>query len=301
MSRHQSVGVSEYKTFRILFIPLIFFLSICFAAPVFSEDKPKEVSLSSDKAGVVKTVGEVTIVKTDGKSYKAAEGAALTDGDQLLVGKGASVQVAFGDNLERTVSIEEDSEIKLTPSENTRLTMLKGKLFAAVKNLAADEKFDVRTPVAVCCVRGTVFQILVVADQVDVSTYEGSVYLQSPEDYAKGLAAVSWVNRGSRTKAGIGWHALVVVPMSSADMNRGVSYSRTVWAVVADYTKRRGKKFYEGISYLDPSNLHPESPWKNLNTMSEEDKKKKAAAEFNDYMKRKTEKKSKPRYGNWQY
>ncbi|MDD5085939.1 MAG: FecR family protein [Candidatus Omnitrophica bacterium] len=285
---------------KTLLILITFLCVLVFIAlPVFSEDNPKEVSLSSDKAGIVKTEGEVTVVKTDGKSYKAAEGAVLTDGDQLFVGKGASVQVAFGDNLERTVRIEENSEIKLTPSESARLTILKGKLFAAVKNLAVDEKFDVRTPVAVCCVRGTFFEVLVVADQVDVSTYEGSVYLQSPEDYAKGLAAVSWVNRGSRTKAGIGWHALVVVPMSSADVNRGVGYSRTVWAVVADYTKRRGRKFYEGISYLDPSNLHPKSPWKNLGTMDKEEKRKKAAAEFNDYMKRKTEKKSKPRYGNW--
>jgi len=275
---------------------LLFFFVFSFGVAICDEE-PKEVYLDRDKAGLVEVKGTVNIVKEDGKTFEAREGAVLKDGDNVIVSDNSLCQIAFGKDLDKTVQLDGNTKAEMTPSKDIRLSLVKGRLFAVVKNLGKDEKFDVGTPVAVCAVRGTSFEIVVVVDEVNVSTYDGSVYVQSLEDYKKGLAAISWVNRGSRTNLRKGWAALAVVDLTPQDLQRGHRYEEAVWAVVADYRSRRGKKFYEGISYLDPSNLHPDSPWKNLDTMGEEEKQQKAKTEFEEYMKRKGKTKKSSNYG----
>lgn len=127
--------------------------------------------------------GPVQVRKAGSADWTPArKGLPLSEGDGLRTGAGAWCEALFRDGT--FVKLDADSETAaetLKASAGERLfsfSFLKGKalwMAAKVKEKTAS-KFHVRTPAAVCAVRGTAFSIAVsTAGETSVGLFEGKV------------------------------------------------------------------------------------------------------------------------------
>lgn len=145
-------------------------------------------AVSAGETGCVYDLGGGALIKKAGASawQPARKGLPVAEGDSLQTGKGAWCEVLFRDGT--FVKLEENSEtsadsLKTSAGERTfSFSFLKGKalwMAAKMKNAAAS-RFSIRTPSAVCAVRGTDFSMLVsTAGETTVGLFEGKVALSS--------------------------------------------------------------------------------------------------------------------------
>lgn len=128
--------------------------ALLFAAPVFAQDEAHD-------ARVTEVKGEVTLYEAGSAEGIPAEAdVPLQDGDRLVVGKGASAELAFQDG-ESVVYLNENSDftVRSTRRADTIFELSLGALIAKIKTLATTDRLTIRTPTAVCAVRGTEFGV----------------------------------------------------------------------------------------------------------------------------------------------
>ncbi|MEA2082590.1 MAG: FecR family protein [Elusimicrobiota bacterium] len=127
---------------------------------------------------------EAFIMKTSGKAYLNSGGIwqavkkdmLVTAGNSITTENGASVTLRLSDG--HTIEIRGDSIFSLGEnSENLKeMDIWLGRLLAKVEKLPPGRKFTVRTPAAVCAVRGTKFTVDVNEDKkTDVYVDKGIV------------------------------------------------------------------------------------------------------------------------------
>lgn len=147
--------------------------------------------------------GAVTVQKAGAADWRpAAKGIPVSEGDKLRTGAKAWCEILFKEGT--YVKMEENSEtgadeLKVSPAERSfSFSLLKGKVLwmAAKLKWKAASRFSVRTPSAVCAVRGTDFTLLVsTSGATSVGLFEGKVALSSgtveKELLAGGEAAAS--------------------------------------------------------------------------------------------------------------
>jgi len=126
--------------------------------------------------------GAVMIMKAGQTDWTAArKGLPVSEGDRLKTGAQAWCELFLKDGT--FIKMEGDSEtavdtLKVTPEERSfSFSFLKGKaLWMAAKLKAKMSSFSVRTPSAVCAVRGTDFSIIVsTSGGTTVGLFEGKV------------------------------------------------------------------------------------------------------------------------------
>jgi hypothetical protein len=130
----------------------------------------------------------------------ASDGAALAEGDTVLVGDGGAADLTLdGDSL---VSISSGSELALTSLSRaeTELGLTVGEISADIAKLAPDENLRVRTPAAVAAVRGT--ELLVAQDLPDGAARVGVVSEGRVEVDSGGKAVL--LGPGQETSAQVG-------------------------------------------------------------------------------------------------
>jgi len=103
----------------------------------------------------------------------ASSGTPLAEGDTIVVGDGASAELAL--DGASVVSLSSGTELALTSLSRaeTELGLALGELAAKIEKLGAGENLRVRTPAAVAAVRGT--ELLVAQDGPDAPTRVGVV------------------------------------------------------------------------------------------------------------------------------
>lgn len=131
-----------------------------------------------------------------GQWLTALKGLPVAEGDRLRTGAGSWCEILFKDGS--FIKLDADSETAadtLRASAEERVfsfSFLKGKalwLAAKIKGKAAS-RFSVRTPSAVCAVRGTDFAITIsTAGETSVGLFEGLVDISSPDGQTKPLEA----------------------------------------------------------------------------------------------------------------
>ncbi len=143
---------------------------------------------AAGETGCVYDLGGAALLKKAGTAawQPARKGLPVAEGDSLQTGKGAWCELLFRDGT--FIKLEENSEtsadaLKSSAGERTfSFSFLKGKalwMAAKMKNVAAS-RFSIRTPSAVCAVRGTDFSMLVsTTGETTVGLFEGVVALSS--------------------------------------------------------------------------------------------------------------------------
>lgn len=132
-------------------------MTLCFAvmsAPAFAQEQ-----VESFTAKLFTAKGTVEVLKKGAADWIAAKAPYPLDaGDQVrTAGKSkAEIYIKYGSKvrLEANTTFEIS---KISPEENT-VAVMKGKMQAWIRKFAG-RAFSVRTPAAVCAVRGTVFSV----------------------------------------------------------------------------------------------------------------------------------------------
>jgi len=145
--------------------------------------------------------GTVSVMKAGRTDWAAAKkGLPVTEGDRIKTGPRAWCEILFKDGS--FIKMEEDSEtaadtLRATAEERLfSFSFLKGKaLWMAAKIKSRTASFSVRTPSAVCAVRGTDFSIMVsTSGGTTVGLFDGKVAVsgaaQEKELLAGGEASV---------------------------------------------------------------------------------------------------------------
>lgn len=129
-------------------------------------------------AAKVNTIfGKPSITKGDTRQVKnASKGMELYDNDRVKCDAKSKADIIL-DNGHR-IKVWPKSEISLekVKGKDTIIKLISGRVRSLVKKLRGSEKFEVRTPVAVCSVRGTDFSVeMGDNNQMKVEVYEGVV------------------------------------------------------------------------------------------------------------------------------
>jgi len=190
--------------------------------------------------------GETQIMKAGGAGWTPArKGLPVAEGDRVRTGPQAWCEILFKDGS--FIKMEADSEtaaeeLKVTAEERVfSFSFLKGKALwmAAKLKKKATSKFSVRTPSAVCAVRGTDFSMIVsTAGETTVGLFEGKVAVSDAAGEKELLA-------GGEASAGAGGVAV------QARLSRLMKAEERRYARVKGRVESLRKRLAERDTYLD--------------------------------------------------
>lgn len=160
-------------------------LSVFILAAVCGPVSAGAVGVSSTTACIYKYSGVVQLMEPGAASWLTVKSAVpLKEGTRLKTGPGASCEILAGDGT--FINLYENSETVIetlrleTDTRNYVFNFIKGRiLWLAAKIKRKASKFDIRTPSAVCAVRGTDFSIIVSSAASDIGLFEGQLDIQS--------------------------------------------------------------------------------------------------------------------------
>lgn len=100
----------------------------------------------------------------------------LNEKDRIRCGTGSRLEILLASGHRIKMWPKSEISIEKINAQESKINLMLGRLRSWVKKLKAKEKFEVKTPVAVCSVRGTDFTVEVGQDnQTTVQVYEGTV------------------------------------------------------------------------------------------------------------------------------
>ncbi|MBN3040997.1 MAG: FecR domain-containing protein [Candidatus Omnitrophica bacterium] len=133
-------------------------------------------------AEVVSVSGSPKVMLSGENSYVDAEvGMYLEAGDKIKTNSSSSISLSFDDNDKNIASVDSDSYAEVILDTGEKLSLLEGKIFAAVDQASEDEPFEIKTPTAVVGVRGTEFLTTVDEQGTDVESITGIPYVKNME------------------------------------------------------------------------------------------------------------------------
>lgn len=174
-------------------------ISILLAAMFVS---PVSAQAASVDARVMDVRGEALLYTAANPDGVAAEtDVPLEEGDRLVTGPGASVEIGIDGGSVLTIEENSDFTLKDARPASTTFSLTLGTLLAKIKKLAAGEALQVQSPTAVAAVRGTEFGVEVAAgEETHVGVFdEGSVEVRGQQ----GEASVLSPNQETRVARGM--------------------------------------------------------------------------------------------------
>ncbi len=123
-----------------------------------AENRP---ALNSTGTVVGNVSGDVRVVSTNGEVYQVTQGMVLAEGDRVLTGEGASVDLKV-DGESKSVTLKEKTVVGVATKEDAAanqpaqslLMLAFGQMSANLKGASASSSFEVQTPVGVSGMRG---------------------------------------------------------------------------------------------------------------------------------------------------
>lgn len=162
-------------------ISIAAFLLFCALALVFFGKGwlPKEAVFDqTNKTFLVK--GDVKIKKAEGGSgwQRMETSTVLEKGDAVETAAGSSVEIIIGRNTDRAIEIKENSRVEFREINPTSLDLPEGEIQALVRKLEPKSSFKVKTPTAICGVKGTGWAVAAKPDKTRVSVFENEIFVQ---------------------------------------------------------------------------------------------------------------------------
>lgn len=154
-------------------------MTLCFAVmsamPAFAQEQVENFT-----AKLFKSKGTVEVMKKDGAWTAVRAPFMLDAGDQVKTGpkSRAEIYIKYGSKVR--LDADTTFEIaKVAPEENS-VSVMKGKMHAWIRKFAG-RSFSVRTPAAVCAVRGTVFGVAVAESGAATwDLFNGAIQVSDP-------------------------------------------------------------------------------------------------------------------------
>ena len=135
----------------------------------------------SDITGTVVRVKGAPELTRDGKTMGIKNGTAVREGDEIITGKGQSLNIRL--NTDDLLVVAPLTKLRITKNAAAGGKVLieqdKGFVWARVKKVSTEERFQIRTPTAVAGVRGTAFSSMVESEgEAWFCVCEGMVNIQ---------------------------------------------------------------------------------------------------------------------------
>ena len=185
----------------LIIVTFLFLFSLKFFAS--AEEGPRKVTIISIE-------GLVDAMRRDNKIWEEAkEGMVLLEGDKIRTEAFSSVTLAFDEEEENIIEIDEDTEVvidrltidRITKGEDTTLRMGVGGVLADIGELKIDSEFEVRTPTAVAGIRGTTWKTEVSQDlHTKVTVFKGKVDVRGIDPQGRVMPEGVVVKEGEETE-----------------------------------------------------------------------------------------------------
>ena len=123
--------------------------------------------------------GAVQVLPAPGRDWQRVQETPfqLDPGSRVKTGAGEYARIMFDDGSRVLLNSDSDLSVKAAEPANIEVELKVGTLMANVKKILA-RRFAVRTPPAVCAVRGTYFHVSVAGDgRTEVRLYDGLLHI----------------------------------------------------------------------------------------------------------------------------
>ncbi len=132
-------------------------------------------SLSAATMTLISVKGKVEVKMLTGQTIAGEVGLIVSKGEQIVTGANGQAEIRYPNGSISEIGANAKVTVEKCGEENT-ITLLIGKVQAMVKKLKPGQKFEIKTPTAVCSVRGTKFVVEVDEDfKTKISVFEGLV------------------------------------------------------------------------------------------------------------------------------
>ncbi|MFH1875949.1 MAG: FecR domain-containing protein [Candidatus Omnitrophota bacterium] len=107
-------------------------------------------------AKIIDVKGDVSVKKTTAGAWEqATTNMFLEPSAEIKTGADSKCTLIFDDAMKNILTVKEDSQITLTQTKPVDIALAQGKVFALINDIKKVDKFEIRTPNAICGVRGT--------------------------------------------------------------------------------------------------------------------------------------------------
>ncbi len=236
----------QKKTNKKLLIGMLFLVtaaSILFAWKVLL---PKE-------AIVLDQTNKTLVVKGDVKIKRALAGSAwqkmdtstiLEKGDIVETAKGSTVDIVMGRDTDKTVKIDEKSQLEVQEINPAYLNLSKGKIFVALKKFEPRSSFTVKTPTAICGAQGTAWSETVTDGKTKVCVFESKIFARELDESGRPGFMKHTVNEGTQRTLLKGKPISEPQKLSDADLDewkywsKNVEYLRDGKILINDFSRK---------------------------------------------------------------
>lgn len=158
-----------FRNKRISVFSFVAALVLLFAQALYAQDYK-----------IIKINGEVLVRDNASASWeKAKPGANLRENFEIMTKKSSECTFASGENVNKVLTLKENSQLKISADAIGRLELTQGRVFSLIEKMEQGSTFEIKTPIVVAGVRGTGLTVEAEKD-TSVKCFEGKVY-------AKGL------------------------------------------------------------------------------------------------------------------
>ncbi len=134
-------------------------------------------------AEIIHLEGSVQVQDANSDEWRAASvGMTLKEGDRVRTARRSSVDIVLDGARKNTVRIEQKALVTLNSSvagEMDRIDLSRGKVYANLEGLKAEQGFEVTTPSAVAGVRGSSYSVYAERDADEVQALKDSVFIKA--------------------------------------------------------------------------------------------------------------------------
>ncbi len=153
------------------------------------------------------------------------DGMALDSGDAIKTPAASRVDIGYDKELNNVLRVLENSSVTLGQD---KVQMSEGRLLAKLDNLKPGTEFNVRTPNAICGVRGSAFGVESQGDTTEALAYENNTYVTALDKDGNALGDTLTVPQGMTSTITLGSAPGAPALMSDSDSNEFKQFAEDI-------------------------------------------------------------------------
>jgi FecR protein len=188
-------------------------------------------------AKIIDVEGDVEFRKTPQSRYeKAKPDIYLDPSSGIKTNDNSECVIAFDEELENIIAINENSEITIESLKPGKVYMPRGRVFSLIENLPQLGKFEVRTPTAIAGIRGTGDSVETDGISTKIKCFLGSLWVSGVDSQGNPIG-VKDLLKGSGLDVGSGGIFGDLFDLSSGDYTEWNNFIKKLLKLKAAYKK----------------------------------------------------------------
>lgn len=174
---------------------------------------------SAEAALIVSVAGVPKITKSSNNEVRTCKtGMEVNPGDVISTLLDERVDIALDDKADRILRIDENSYVRINTQDFINLS--RGTIYAKIKSMPKDSKFEVRTPVAICGARGTGWFVETDSNKSAFGVFENSIYVKGIDRSGNIIEDELSLTEGQKTLIDRFDKPGAIEKLSEADLNK---------------------------------------------------------------------------------